>query len=259
MATRTAPTLRSRSCAPPSHLRHERLLLDDGARTTLHVARHDPRRCAVHVVRLPTAVPLEAHCRAHGIEEALVGGFYRRPDLCPLGELHVGGAPVRHVPFDTAVGPTRACVQVDHHHVSIGRRDRFAARPTGDLLQAGPLLVSGGAVVEGDPEGFSAGSHQFDSDITDGRHPRAAIGVTARGEGLAGVCDGRADDEAGLTMGELAGVMADLGAVEAMNLDGGGSASLVCGGRLRNVPRRAHGQDLPGGRAVPTAIVFLPR
>jgi exopolysaccharide biosynthesis protein len=44
-----------------------------------------------------------------------------------------------------------------------------------------------------------------------------------------------------------------------MNLDGGGSTSLVCGGRLRNVPREAHGIPLPGGRTVPTAIVFRRR
>jgi exopolysaccharide biosynthesis protein len=76
---------------------------------------------------------------------------------------------------------------------------------------------------------------------------------------LAVACDGRADDEAGLTMAELAEAMAALGAAQAMNLDGGGSTSLVCGGRLRNVPREAHGIALPGGRVVPTAIVFRRR
>jgi len=113
--------------------------------------------------------------------------------------------------------------------------------------------------VRGDDEGFSAGASQFDSDITDGRHPRAAVGVTRRGEVLAVACDGRADDEAGLRIDELAEAMAALGAVQAMNLDGGGSTSLVCGGRLRNVPRESHGVALPGGRTVPTALVFRRR
>ena len=31
-----------------------------------------------------------------------------------------------------------------------------------------------------DVEGFSAGPRQFDSDITAGRYPRAALGVAAR-------------------------------------------------------------------------------
>src|SRR5690606_17423942 len=150
----------------------------------------------------------------------------------------------------------RACLHITGAEVAIARRDRLAARPAGDLLQAGPLLVDGGVPVRGDLEGFAAAAHQFDSDITDGRYPRAAIGLTRRGELLAVACDGRADDEAGLALAELAEAMAALGCVQAMNLDGGGSTSLISGGRLRNVPREAHGIALPAGRAVATAIVF---
>ncbi|HEY6761165.1 MAG TPA: phosphodiester glycosidase family protein [Baekduia sp.] len=247
---------------PPKlrHLRRERLRLADGGRTTLYVARYDLRRFELRVVRLPRPAPLEDFCRANGFDEALVGGFYERPDLVPLGALWTGGVERRHVPFAAPYGAVRACLSVDGADVAIARRDQLPETLRGgDLLQAGPLLVAGGAPVRGDREGFSAASHQFDSDITDGRHPRAAIGITRRGEALAVACDGRADDEAGLAMDELAEAMAALGAVQAMNLDGGGSTSLVCGGRLRNVPREAHGIGLPGGRTVPTAIVFRRR
>jgi hypothetical protein len=238
------------------HLRRERLRLRDGERTTLYVARYDLRRTEVRVVRLPRPAPLEAFCRANGFAEALVGGFFARPHLTPLGELRTGGVARRHVPFAPPFGDLRACLSVDGGRVAIARRGDLPADPAGDLLQAGPLLVRGGAPVLGDDEGFSTGSHQFDSDITAGRYPRAAIGVTRRAELLAVACDGRADDEAGLSMAELAEAMAALGATQAMNLDGGGSTSLICGGRLRNVPREAHGIALPGGRAVATAIVF---
>lgn len=241
------------------HLRRERLRLADGTRTTLYVARYDLRRYEMRVVRLPRPMPLEAYCRENGFDEALVGGFYERPDLVPLGELRTGGVARRHVPFLAPFDATRASLSVDGPQVAIARRSDLPATPSGDLLQAGPLLVRGGAVVRGDAEGFSAGAAQFDSDITDGRHPRAAVGVTRRGEVLAVASDGRADDEAGLTIGELAETMSALGAVQAMNLDGGGSTSLVCGGRLRNVPREAHGIALPGGRVVPTALVFRRR
>jgi hypothetical protein len=240
----------------PRHLRRERLRLGDGRRTTLYIAHYDLRRTDVRVVRLARPAPLESFCRASGFEEALVGGFYQRPDLMPLGELRTGGVTRRSVAFAAPFDDLRACLHVAGGRVSIARRPDLPDASTGDLLQAGPLLVRGGAPVRGDREGFSAGAHQFDSDITAGRYPRAAIGVTRRGEALAVVCDGRADDEAGLTMAELAEAMAALGAMQAMNLDGGGSTSLVCGGRLRNVPREAHGIALPGGRAVPTAIVF---
>jgi hypothetical protein len=241
------------------HLRRERLRLRDGGRTTLYVARYELRRTEVRVVRLPRPAPLEAYCRANGFTEALVGGFYARPHLTPLGELRTGGVERRHVPFTAPYGDLRACLSVDGSRVAIAGRSDLPADPGGDLLQAGPLLVRGGAPVLGDAEGFSAGAHQFDSDITAGRYPRAAIGLTRRGEILAVACDGRADDEAGLTMAELAEAMAALGAVQAMNLDGGGSTSMICGGRLRNVPREAHGVALPGGRQVATAIVFRRR
>jgi hypothetical protein len=243
----------------PRHLHRERLRLTDGERTTLYVARYDLRRTTVRVVRLPRPQPLASFCRARGFDEALVGGFYERPELTPLGELRTAGLARRHVPFAEPFGAVRACLHVDDGAVAIARRDDLPIAPGGDLLQAGPLLVRGGAPVTGDAEGFSAGSHQFDSDITAGRYPRAAIGLTRRHELLAVACDGRADDEAGLTMPELAEAMAALGAVQAMNLDGGGSTSLICGGRLRNQPREDHGVVLPGGRAVATAVVFQRR
>jgi exopolysaccharide biosynthesis protein len=151
-----------------------------------------------------------------------------------------------------------------HSHrgvVTIAPRPELPEAPRGDLLQAGPLLVRGGVpVIEDgvDAEGFSAGSSQFDSDITAGRYPRAALGV-GRGTLFAVACDGRADDDAGLTMRELAETLAALGAETALNLDGGGSTSLVCGGVLRNVPREEHGVVLAGGRPVSTALEFRAR
>jgi hypothetical protein len=243
----------------PAHLRRLRVELADGAATTVHVARHDPRRIRPRVVRLPTATPLERWCRARGIGEAIVGGFFVRPNGLPLGELRTSG--IRHatLPFHEPWGAVRACLHVDGG-VGIARRGELPAQPRGDLLQAGPLLVRRGRpCVDGDPEGFSAGAAQFDSDITVGRYPRAALAV-ARGDALLAVaCDGRADDEAGLTLGELAETLVALDAVAALNLDGGGSTSLVCGGRLANVPREEHGIVLDGGRAVSTVIAFTAR
>jgi hypothetical protein len=245
----------------PSHVERLRLALADGAQTTLHVARHDARRTAVKLIRLPHPEPLEAWCRREGVAEALVGGFFVRPDGLPLGELRTRGLVRASTPFDAPWGELRACVHIERGRVAIAPRPELPAAPRGDLLQAGPLLVRAGVpVVEDgvDAEGFSAGSAQFDSDITAGRYPRAALGL-ARGTLLAVACDGRADDEAGLTMRELAEALAALGAETAINLDGGGSTSLVCGGALRNVPREAHGVVLAGGRPVSTALAFRSR
>jgi hypothetical protein len=222
------------------------------------VATYAPARTALRVVRLRRQEPLAAFCARRGLSDALVGGFYVRPSGAPLGELRTRGLARGHVPFDAPWGDVRACLHVQGASVVVDRRDRLPAEPRGDLLQAGPLLVHGGSVVLGDEEGFRAGAGQFDSDITDGRHPRAALGV-APDRLLAVACDGRAGDEAGLTLVELAEALVALGARSALNLDGGGSTSLVCGGELVNVPREQHGHALEGGRAITSAVVFAPR
>jgi exopolysaccharide biosynthesis protein len=62
-----------------------------------------------------------------------------------------------------------------------------------------------------------------------------------------------------MTLVELAETLVDLGADRALNLDGGGSTSLVCGGALRNVPRAEQDRVLAGGRAISTALAFSRR
>ncbi|GAB3199790.1 hypothetical protein GCM10027062_17420 [Nocardioides hungaricus] len=59
-------------------------------------------------------------------------------------------------------------------------------------------------------------------------HPRTAVGVDHdTGEVLLLVIDGRSSRSRGYTMVELANLMVDLGADEAVNLDGGGSSTMV--------------------------------
>jgi hypothetical protein len=241
---------------PPRHLKRETLTLDDGATTTVHVARYAAGRTRLRVAVLRRPMPLADWCALAGVSDALVGGFYVRPHGTPLGELRTGGVVRRHEPFQAPWSSLRACVHVAAGAVRIAARNTIAADPPGDLLQAGPLLVRDGACVTGDDEGFSAGAGQFDSDITAGRYPRAAFALCGSGELLAVACDGRGDADAGLTLAELATALVALGAVSAINLDGGGSTSLVCDGRLANVPREVHGVAIAGGRAVSTALVF---
>lgn len=67
-------------------------------------------------------------------------------------------------------------------------------------------------------------------------HPRTAVGIdNDTGEVLLLVIDGRSTASRGYTMLELANLMVDLGADEALNLDGGGSSTMVArGGKGRN-------------------------
>ncbi|MGB9185771.1 MAG: phosphodiester glycosidase family protein [Solirubrobacteraceae bacterium] len=244
-----------------ARLSRTRVALRDGARTTLHVASYDRQAVNPRVVVLESPAPLVRWCKEQDVHHAVVGGFFVRPDCVPLGQLQVGGAVLPSVAFDAPWGDLRACVHVDGGTLRIARRDQLGGELPGDLLQAGPLLVADGRCVheEGrDPEGFSAAAHQFDSDITVGRYPRAALAI-AGDRLLAVACDGRTPRDAGMTLLDLAEALVNLGATEALNLDGGGSASLVHAGRLRNRPREAHGVDLLDGRTIATAIVFDPR
>jgi hypothetical protein len=248
--------------------RRLRLSLADGAGTTAYAATYSLDRVALAVRLLPGPTPLAAWCRAEGIDEAMVGGFYVRSLRTgggvaaagtPLGELRIHGEARETLPFDAPWDVRRACVHAPAPgQVRIARREDLPEYPIGDLLQSGPLLVRDGRLVDHADEGFALGAGQFDSDITAGRYPRAAIGCD--GERLIALaCDGRSDDDAGLTLDELGSAMIELGAREALNLDGGGSTSLVCGGILRNIPREEHGVELEGGRPIATALVFAPR
>ena len=107
-----------------------------------------------------------------------------------------------------------------------------------------------------DREGFSAACEQFDSDITDGRHPRAAVGVTDSHLFVV-ACDGRRSRmDAGLSLEELAAMLCDLGCHTAMNLDGGGSTTLVHRGHLLNRPYSEQDQPAPASRPIVTALLL---
>lgn len=250
------------------HLDRVRVTLADADTTTVHVARYPLAKITLRVVRLPALSQLQRWCAEQAVADALVGGFYLRNAAVgelaahggsPLGELWIGGIAQPSISFSAPWHERRAAVHASGGEVRIARREDLPAEPEGELLQAGPLLVRDWTVVASiADEGFSEGAGQFDSDITDGRHPRAALGSDGA-QLLAVACEGRAPGEAGLTISELAEVLVLLGARDALNLDGGGSTSLVCAGSLVNTPRESHGVEVPGGREIATALVFAPR
>ncbi|MGZ0087157.1 phosphodiester glycosidase family protein [Caldibacillus thermoamylovorans] len=61
-----------------------------------------------------------------------------------------------------------------------------------------------------------------------GAHPRTAVGIDRDGNVMLVVVDGRQPTHSqGMTLNEMAKLMGELGAVDAMTLDGGGSSTLV--------------------------------
>lgn len=94
------------------------------------------------------------------------------------------------------------------------------------IISAGPYLVEDGKVV------FDPNSSEFKEDkITINRAQRSAIGITKTNKLL--LVTG-----SNLNMQELAQVMIELGAVKAMNLDGGASSGLYAKGKIITTPGR---------------------
>ncbi|MDP4170906.1 MAG: phosphodiester glycosidase family protein [Bacillota bacterium] len=60
-----------------------------------------------------------------------------------------------------------------------------------------------------------------------GVHPRTAIGIKQDGSVFVVVIDGRQNESGGVSLTELAKLMKDLGAVESMTFDGGGSSTMI--------------------------------
>jgi hypothetical protein len=232
--------------------------LADGDRTTIYTVRHPLERSRPRLQLFRQPRRLDHWCSKHGHKEATVGGFYLREPFRPLGDLMSAGAPLASEPFAAPYGPRRAALHATDGGIRTAPRAALGPVADGDLVQAGPMLVAGGRIVfdrATDHEGFSAAAGQFDSDITEGRHPRAAIGISDRDLYLV-TCDGRRTGvDAGLTLEELADFMLALGCRDAMNLDGGGSTTHVHRGHLLNRPYSAQDQPAPMSRPIVSAIV----
>ena len=99
-------------------------------------------------------------------------------------------------------------------------------------LSFGPALIDDGQIVDGIDQvevDTNIGNHSIQGD-----QPRTAIGMISANHYVFVVVDGRSDTNAGVTLPELAEIMASLGATEAYNLDGGGSSTMVSDGSVVN-------------------------
>ena len=103
----------------------------------------------------------------------------------------------------------------------------FAAKTA---IGGGPLLIDNGKFRDSFVEELFNGTSGIGPDSN---QPRTAIGVTADKKMVLFVCEGRQMTEgvAGLTTADVANVLLDLGCVEAINLDGGGSSCMLVNGK----------------------------
>lgn len=111
-----------------------------------------------------------------------------------------------------------------------------------DAIAGNPVLVEDGRNVAYDCASYFCKAN-----------PRTGIGVTKSGRVLMVTVDGRQARSVGMTLLQLARLFRYLGATEALNLDGGGSTTMVVNDSVINKP-----SDPAGERDVSSSILVLP-
>jgi exopolysaccharide biosynthesis protein len=118
------------------------------------------------------------------------------------------------------------------------------------------LLVGGWPRILRDGQDVAGDAATVEGTISrnaEARHPRTALGFSRDSTTLfLVVVDGRSQRSVGATLVELAALMRQLGAWNAMNFDGGGSTQMVVGGVLVNSPT-----DPAGEREIGSALAVV--
>src|SRR5260370_256576 len=118
-----------------------------------------------------------------------------------------------------------------------------------NIIGAGTQLIKNGRV-----EITNAAEKILPSFVSDG-HPRTAIAKLRSGQILLVTVDGRQPGESiGMSLTMLTDLLIEFGAVEAINLAGGGSTTVVIRNKLGNKPSNATGE-----RPVRDATLVFPR
>ncbi|MBB5080669.1 phosphodiester glycosidase family protein [Nonomuraea endophytica] len=140
-------------------------------------------------------------------------------------------------------------VKIDTKLVDLRTGKRLALTPNLNVVAGGVGLVRNGRVK------VMAKRDGHDSvNMILRRHPRTLAGVTRNGSLILATVDGRKPGETvGANMVEAAQLMRWLGAVQAINLDGGGSTAMVVKNKVVNKP--SDGAE----RAVGDALLVLPK
>jgi exopolysaccharide biosynthesis protein len=117
-----------------------------------------------------------------------------------------------------------------------------------DITNGVPQLIKNGKIE------ITWQQEKSSKSFVETHHPRTAVAKLKNGKFLMVTVDGRSKESGGISLPDLAAFLLELGATDAMNLDGGGSTTMFLDGKLVNKP-----SDLTGERAVGDAILVFPR
>jgi hypothetical protein len=209
-------------------------LLLDPARVALAPTRHDG---CEPVDTVAARVGARAGINAAFYDEACEPRTFLRVDGQTLATPDLGSEQ-RAALWDEGMTPT-------YRWLAAGEDDTSATHGIGSY----PSLRTGGADAV-DPTG--------DSSFYTARHPRTAFGTLEDGRVAWVVVDGRSTTASGVTLDELAALLGEIGLVDAVNLDGGGSSTLYLEGcsatGILNFPSDGGGDAHDGARAVADGV-----
>ena len=133
--------------------------------------------------------------------------------------------------------------------VPIEKENIFKWQMAEDIVGGGPQLIRDGKVE------ITFEREKMKEDFSTTRHPRTAIAKLKDGRLLLVTVDGRQPGySVGMSLNELAQLLLEFGAVEAINLDGGGSTTMVVEDKIVNKP-----SDQTGERPVSDALLVFQR
>jgi len=208
-----------------------------------------------------TPVGLNGRRRADGLElyTPAVGPSTRTVKGCELVLERPGNSPwlplrpgktyrarVREVrdAGDTRIAPETLvlsmgpAVAAKHRRIPVGAEITISTA-TEPSLRGAKTAISGGPVLVRDGKRQRirvADSDSYEATSLLERHPRSAVGWNDDYFFLVAVDGRHRGVSAGMTLSELTSYLMELGCQEAMNLDGGGSATLWYDGKVRNRP-----------------------
>lgn len=166
------------------------------------------------------------------------GDYVVEKTKCDRSRLRRGGGVVISAPMQSEEAPTIASYfpgETARLSWSLGWPQVL------DAMAGNPVLVENGVNV-----GYKCGSDFCK------KQPRTGIGVTAEGKILLVTVDGRQKEYSiGMNLLQFGRLFEQLGAVRALNLDGGGSTTMVVDGKVKNRPSDS------AERAVGSALVLL--
>jgi uncharacterized protein YigE (DUF2233 family) len=213
--------------------------------SSIAIVRSDMRSHRIATIRASEfgwkRATVQALCKASGAVACINANFFDEQGK-PLGLVISRG--IIHQKIHKGGGVLTGILFVSSKYIGVAHRDGFSTEGVVEAVQAGPRLVSKGAIVEGLKE--SSRSSNLSGICLDEQQRVSIFRITS------GVFGG--------SLHQLQSVLTQpqIRCVEALNFDGGGSSSMYISGEIQGHAGAVREENFPGTDEVPVAIGLFP-